>query len=157
MSGFVTRSRATSALVVHGLLAALASGQVVSCFSGVKYVRDGEPCASGDQIFEGEVACGGGLRCVPIQFGRNGRRSGLCAPSCDSQTACAANLVCAAGACVRPCSSECGGRYDYSGACCRFPLEGVSACLPAAACDSAKGWRDGGSDDGASSDGELGQ
>jgi hypothetical protein len=145
----VTGPRTTRPSVVHALLAGLLCAPLIACFSGAKYARDGELCKSGDQIFAGEVACAGGLRCVPFELYPNGR-VGFCAPSCDSQSACAAGLVCAAGACVPPCSSRC-----YS-VCCRFPLEGVNACLPEVACDSAKGSRDAGSD-AVELDAELGQ
>jgi len=120
---------------------------VVACFSGVKYVGDGEPCISGDQVFEASVECHETLTCLPIALYPGGRRKGTCAPVCDSQRPCAADLVCAAGACVRPCSAACaGGIFDYSAVCCRLPQQGVSACLPAVACDLASGARDADSD-----------
>jgi hypothetical protein len=146
----VTGPRTTRPSIVRWLVTALLCAPLLACFSGVKYASDGEICESGDQLFAGEVACAGGLRCVPFDLSLNGGRTGLCAPSCDSQSACAAGLVCAAGACVPPCSSQC-----YS-VCCRFPLEGVNACLPEVACDSARGFRDAGTD-AVDLDAEIGQ
>jgi hypothetical protein len=147
---------ATEVPVAKRVLAALICGSIfAACFSGVKYARDGEPCASGDQLFEAEVSCADGLRCLPFNRYASGRRSGSCAPSCESQAGCAADRVCAGGACVPACSPACGASFEYSGVCCRFPSEGVSACLPAAACDEARGARDAGSDDGPAA-GEVG-
>src|SRR5688572_12852007 len=84
----------------HRALLALPIG-VMACYSGVKYVGDGEPCISGDQVFEASVECRETLTCVPIAVYPGGRRKGTCAPVCDSQRPCAGDLVCAAGACVR--------------------------------------------------------
>ena len=125
-----------------GALITLSSG----CFSGVKRVREGEPCITGDQVFAGSVECASSLTCLVASRHHGGGRTGVCAQGCEPSRPCPEGLLCAAGACVRPCSDTCGASFGYSGVCCRFAQQGVAGCLPEVACDEAGGARDGGSD-----------
>jgi hypothetical protein len=110
---------------------------LAGCFSGVKWVRAGEACVSGDQIFAGEVACADGFTCVPTQQSASGEHQGVCFPACVTDAVCAVGRVCATGACVPSCASGCMGSGVY-GPCCQLP--GVSSgCLPIAACTAAGG------------------
>lgn len=145
----MARRRFAPSTVVSGLV--LIGALTVACFSGVKYVRDGEPCVTGDQVFEGSVECREGLTCLAFHLFPGGRR-GTCVPACDAQRVCAAELVCAADVCTEPCSSECPRNFGFSGVCCTFPLEGSSACLPVAACEQAGGSHDAGADAGTDDD-----
>jgi hypothetical protein len=123
------------------VLVAFVGLSTAACFSGVKYVGLNEPCVYGDQVFEGSARCREGFVCL-----LSGERSGHCAAACGAGRTCSEDLVCAAGACVSPCTEECGRTFAFSGICCELPAENIRACLPETACLRAGGNQDAGMD-----------